>query len=189
MNNTFPNLTDFILDELKNGIVLKYVDIIFGKYFIYALTPNNILHACVIYPYILSHSDYKNGKRPVIHFCNCNVLWEIYNKDSTHIKAKIPYKNSFDYKVKANNSDVKLFYDLSLPFCSECIKIYEQVFIKFIDNGDMGFWNLLWSNKSVLKTEQIAIEDNLMLNKDFLPMNVGVSKEHNFTLSYLAEDN
>lgn len=185
MNNPFSNLDSFVLEELKNGIFLKYIDIIFGKYFIYAITPQNILHPCIIYTYILSSREYKSGIKPKIHFCNCDLIWGTYDKNSTILKAKIPNKNSFDYKVRTNNSDMKLFYAMPLEFCNKCIGLYENIFLKFIDNKNMNFWNLLWSNKSVLKIEQLSIEDNLMLNSDFCHMKVNIlENKSGFILNY-----
>lgn len=179
----FSNLDSFFRDELNNGIFVKYADIVFGKTFIYAITPQNVVIPCVIYLSKLSSSEYKKGVRPILHFCNCNKLWSMYDKDSTMLKAQTPAKNLFDYSVKQNRVDVKLFYNMELPMCSECVSIYEKVFLKFIPPTNMYFWKLLFSNNNVLKTEQIAIEDAIAVSNDFSNMSVKICDDC-FILEY-----
>lgn len=181
-NLTFPNMEEFFIQKLKEGIIVKYADIIFGKYFIYALTPQNILHPCVIYNFILSQSEHKSHSKPIVHFCNCKDLWSIYDKDSTSLKAKIPQNNLFDFQVGSNKSGLnKLFYNVELSLCPTCIAVYETIFLKFNLNPKMQLWNLLFATKRVVKLEKVAIEDAISVNMNFIPMDVHIG-DKNFYL-------
>lgn len=181
-NLTFPNMEEFFIQKLKEGIIVKYADIIFGKYFIYALTPQNILHPCIIYNFILSQSEYKSHSKPIVHFCNCKDLWSIYEKDSTSLKAKIPQNNLFDFQVGSNKSGSnKLFYNVELSLCPTCIAVYETIFLKFNLNPKMQLWNLLFATKRVVKLEKVAIEDAISVNMNFVPMDVHIG-DKNFYL-------
>ncbi|RAX53842.1 hypothetical protein CCY99_05530 [Helicobacter sp. 16-1353] len=182
-NPIFPNMEDFFVQKAKEGIIIKYADIIFGKYFIYILTPQNILYPCVIYNFILSPDEYKKHSKPKIHFCNCRDLWSIFDKDSISLKAKIPQHNLFDFQVgMGKNSSNKLFYNVELPFCPTCISVYETIFLKFNLNPRLELWNLLFASKRIIKLEKIAIEDAFSVNMNFVPMNVHIG-DKNFYLT------
>ena len=171
----FPNLEDFFLEKARDGVIVKYADIIFGKYFIYILTPQNILYPCVIYNYTMQPKAYSKYNKPFIHFCNCSELWSIYNVDSTLLKAKIPTCNLFDFQVGVGcNNTNKLFYDVELPFCPKCVDIYERLFLKFHINEHFELWNILFATKKVIKLEKIAIEDAINLDSKFLAMDVEI---------------
>ncbi len=172
----FPNLEDFFLEKVRNGVIVKYVDIIFGKYFLYILTPQNILYPCVIYNHIMQQNEYVKHSKPLIHFCKCNRLWSVYDKNATFLKAKIPYNNSFDFQVGGgrNNSN-KLFYNVELPFCNECIKIYERLFLKFHVNEHFELWNNIFLTKNVIELEKKAIEYAINLDSNFLSMDVDIN--------------
>ena len=172
---TFPNMQDFFLDKAKDGIAIKYADVVFGKYFIYILTPQNILYPCVIYNHTMLPSEYIKYNKPFIHFCNCNDLWSMYDKDSTILKAKIPSDGLFDFQVGlGRNSSNKLFYNVELPFCTKCIEIYEKLFLKFNANKNFEIWNMLFSTKRVIKLEKIAIEDSINLDSRFVAVDVEI---------------
>lgn len=171
----FPSTEDFFLDKARNGIVVRYVDIIFGKYFIYILTPQNVLYPCVVYNYTMQPNEYAKHNKPFIHFCNCSSLWSMYDKDSSLLKAKIPSSNLFDFQVGiGRNNSNKLFYDVELPFCPECVSVYEKVFLKFNINEKFELWNMLFSTSKVVKLEKIAIEDAINLDSKFLAMDVEI---------------
>lgn len=171
----FPNMQDFFLDKARDGIVIKYADIIFGKYFIYILTPQNILYPCVIYNHTVQPNEYAKHSKPFIHFCNCDELWSIYDKDSTILKAKIPSSKLFDFQVGlGRHISNKLFYNVELPFCPKCIEMYEKLFLKFYANEKFEIWNMLFSTKRVIKLEKIAIEDSINLDSRFLAADVEI---------------
>ncbi len=183
----FPNLNDFFVSEAKKGIMLRYADIVFGKYFIYILTPQNYLYPCVIYQAILSNRDYVTKGKPLIHFCNCRILWEIFDRHYNNLKAKIPECNAFDFKVGVIRSSVeKEFYDVELPFCSQCIKLYETLFLKFNAKQNMELWNLLFADKQLVLSEKIAIESDIDINQRFTSMNASICDRY-FRLHYNKE--
>lgn len=171
----FPNFEDFVLSEAKKGIVVKYADIVFGKYFIYILTPRLRLYPCVIYSATISEGDYHRGVKPLVHFCNCKDLWSIYHSDSVRLKAKIPQENLFDYQVGEGN---KLFYGVELPLCPNCKKVYESVFLRLNVNPKLEFWNLLFTTKNIRNLEKIAIEDSLQISGLFVPMSINTGEKH-----------
>ena len=172
----FPNMQDYFLDKARDGIVLRYADIIFGKYFIYILTPQNILYPCVIYNHTMQPSQYIRHNKPFIHFCNCDILWSLYDKDSTILKAKIPSNLLFDFQVGlGRHSSNKLFYDVELPFCPKCVEIYEKLFLRFFVSENFEIWNILFSTNKILKLEKIAIEDSINLDSRFESFEVEIS--------------
>ncbi|MDE6886751.1 MAG: hypothetical protein K2P17_06915 [Helicobacteraceae bacterium] len=178
----FANLEDFFVSEAKEAILLKYADIIFGKYFIYLLTPQNKLYPCVVYNSVISQRLHKEKLKPVIHFCNCKDLWESYNKDSSSLKAKIPLENSFNYSVGKNST--KIFYKVELPFCESCINIYENILFKF--SYTMDFHKELFLDKNILALEQITIDNKLNTDSSFSPMDIKLGDKY-FILSYKKE--
>lgn len=173
----FPNLDSFFIQKAEEGIVVKYADIVFGKYFIYILTPQNIIYPCVIYRFVLSPNDFKKGKKPIIHFCNCKDLWAIYDEDSIILKAKIPHSRLFDFQVGlGKNSSNKLFYNIELPLCETCKEVYESVFLRFNLNPRLELWNLLFNSKKIKNLERIAIEDSIQTDTRYTPMNVNIGE-------------
>ena len=183
----FSNLEEFFIEELNNGLNLNLIDLIFGKYFIYALSPQNILHPCVIYKNILSMQEYEKNAKPCIHFCNCNALWEIQDRKDA-LKAKIFVNNEFDFKIRVESIDIKTFYRMELPFCIECINIYNKLFSYKLNSYelDCNFARNLFLDSKLLKIEKIALEDSILLN--FSYMNLCIQKDY-FYLQYREKEN
>ncbi|RDU63955.1 hypothetical protein [Helicobacter sp. MIT 14-3879] len=183
MKIEFGSFEDFIMQEVKRGIPLKYADIIFGKYFIYFLTPKNILYPCIIYNSLLSPKAHKDRLKPLLHFYNCKNLYDILYLDST--KVKITRKNLFDYNVGLNKRYAsKLFYDIPLPFCPLCVETYKLEFNNFYEknyNEDFVFFDCLDDVK--IKEEQIAISSNIAISNNYSLVDVNIGNG-NFYLSY-----
>lgn len=154
----FDSFEDFALEKFYNGITIKFADIIFGKYFIYLRTPQNVLYPCVIYNALLSHKAYKAKELPIIHFTKCEDLGEVLQKQGA--KVKIMRENAFDYAVGSNERlSGKLFYGIKLPFCAKCVKNYRSFFS--VKKINVNLWVNLFTNEllSAIELESLRQTD------------------------------
>lgn len=150
----FDSFESFALTEFHSGIVLKFADIAFGKYFIYLQTPQNALYPCVIYNALISHRAHIERQKPIIHFTKCKFLDALMQ--SKGAKAKIMKSNAFSYAVGSSERvSVKIFYDAKLPFCAECVKSYKKFFsIKdFSAENATNLWANLFANELLCAIE------------------------------------
>ncbi len=169
---SFGSFEDFALEELRNGISIKFADIAFGKYFIYFRTPQNALIPCVIYNALLSHKAHKARELPIIHFTKCEDLDEVLQKCGA--KAKRCDENAFDYAVGSNEKlSTKIFYGVKLPFCAKCIENYKKFFgIINLNKADFGVGANLWANLfandllCALEIESLRQESNFDISYD-----------------------
>lgn len=109
------------------------------------------IYLACIYSYILDEKTFAKNESPKIHFIKCGESKLLNPK---HTKVCIPTTNAFDYRVRANGIDTRLFYEHPLSICQTCMselyrilskKYHKEVSSNHIKEHDV--MNLLIKNK------------------------------------------
>lgn len=76
------------------------------------------LHLACAYTYVLDERAFVKKDSPDLHFMRCDF---IRKTSQDLLKVCVPKKNSFDYRVRSNGVDTRLFYEHPLRVCHMCI--------------------------------------------------------------------
>lgn len=124
---TFFSKTQTILDSLTNlsvfdnamlekGVKFNMAqsnDSVFFEFFI-----GSTLYLACAYSFIFEERLFHKEESPRLHFLKCDDL-KLINPE--FLKVCLPKTNSFDYRVRADGIDTRLFYEHPLRLCSTCI--------------------------------------------------------------------
>ena len=115
----------FDKDTLQKGIDFNMLSMRDKDFFRIKL--DGTLYFACAYLSVIDEAMFAKYVSPRIHFILCDDLISI---DKTHMKVCIPKTNSFDYKVRANGIDTRLFYEHPLKICPVCVNYLCKILSK-----------------------------------------------------------
>ncbi len=123
--DNLASLSIFDKESLQKGMKIDFVktnDSVFFKIYVGA----ELYLACA-YTYIFDERLFAKEESPKIHFTQCETIKSIPKE---FIKICVPTKNAFDYRVRSNGIDTRLFYEHPLRICPLCISILCKILTK-----------------------------------------------------------
>ncbi len=123
--DSLSSLSIFDKETLQKGMKIDFVktnDSVFFKIYVGAE-----LHLACAYAYIFDERLFTKEESPKIHFTQCEIINKI-PKD--FIKICVPTRNAFDYRVRSNGVDTRLFYEHPLRICPLCVSTLCRILSK-----------------------------------------------------------
>ncbi|MWV61084.1 hypothetical protein DCO58_11510 [Helicobacter saguini] len=115
----------FDKDVLQKGMKFDSND---GKDSIFfTLYVGSTLHLGVAYSYIFDERDFNKVESPRLHIIKCDSFKKI---SPDNIKVCVPSVNAFDYRVRVNGVDTRLFYEHPLHICEVCVSLLMRILSK-----------------------------------------------------------
>lgn len=143
-------LSIFDKESLQKGMKFDLLsqndgkDCIFFELYVGALR-----HLAVAYSYIFEEREFAKGNAPRLHFIKCEQFLQL---KSQNVKICVPSVNAFDYRVRVNGVDTRLFYEHPLHICETCMSIFHKILAKKFQNNapilkEQEILNLIIRNK------------------------------------------
>ncbi|STQ86937.1 hypothetical protein LS73_006625 [Helicobacter muridarum] len=124
------NLSIFNEKDLEKGLKFKSINIEIDSIFFKMYIGSTLYLACA-YNHIIDERTFSKNPFPALHFSKCQEIQAI---NPNYLKICIPKINAFDYRVRSNGVDTRLFYEHPLKICPFCIislcKVLEKKYNK-----------------------------------------------------------
>lgn len=117
-------LSIFDKDVLQKGMKFDSTqdDSIFFSIYV-----GSVLHLGVAYSYIFDERDFNKVESPRLHIIKCKSFKKI---SPDNINVCVPSVNAFDYRVRVNGVDTRLFYEHPLHLCETCMTLLMRILNK-----------------------------------------------------------
>ncbi len=109
------------------GLNKKLIDVVLCESGIYAILSDGKMIKTVMHKNLIDIKEYKKSGAPLFHIFGCKFLKEAEKEEKIE-EYKISFKraNSFNFIVREGNREIKVFHDISLELCPECMKMQEK---------------------------------------------------------------
>lgn len=115
------NLSIFDKDTLQKGMKFDSAD---SDSIFFELFVGSDLHLAVAYAYIFDERLFLKEESPKLHFLKCESFKQLKEE---YIKICVPSVNAFDYRVRVNGVDTRLFYEHPLHICPVCMSMLSKI--------------------------------------------------------------
>ena len=112
-------------NDLQRGVGLACVAA--GDEPFFKIYVGQTLYLACAYNHILDERSFAKMQAPLIHFTQCAEM-QALQPDS--VRVCLPRSNSFDYRVRSNGVDTRLFYEHPLKICPSCVIILCRILSK-----------------------------------------------------------
>lgn len=110
---------------LQKGFKFDFIDKNDSPFF--EMYVGSTLYFACAYAYILDERVFSKMQAPLLHFSKCHDFQALCRD---FVKVCVPKINSFDYRVRSNGVDTRLFYEHPLRICPSCMIFLSQTLSK-----------------------------------------------------------